>query len=55
MVPEDKLNDEMFVTWLGPEIRECDDFLKTALDPHFKNSKLDAHFKAHQGQLYLIF
>ena len=45
MVPKDKLNNEMFMTWHGPEIGECDEILKTALDLHFKNSKLSVHFK----------
>ena len=60
-VPEEKLNDEMFVTWNGPEIRERDEILKTALHLHFKNSKLGVLFfkqttcLKHQGQLYQIF
>ena len=33
---EEKLNDEMFVAWNGPEIGECDEILKNALDLHFK-------------------
>ena len=37
----------MFMTWNGPEIGECDEILKTALDLHFKNSKLGVHFKTN--------
>ena len=47
MVPEDKLNNEIFMTWNGPEIGECDEILKTVLDLHFKNSKLGVHFKTN--------
>ena len=43
----DRVNDEMFVTWDGPEIGECDEILKTVLDLHFKNSKLGVHFKTN--------
>ena len=27
-ISDEKLNDEMFVTWNGPEIGECDEILK---------------------------
>ena len=37
----------MFMTWHGPEIGECDEILKMALDLHFKNSKLSVHFKTN--------
>ena len=37
-VPEDELNNEMFMTLNGPEIGELDEILKTVLDLHFKNS-----------------
>ena len=46
-VPKDKRNSEMFMTWHGPEIGECDEILKTVLDLHFKNSKLGVHFKTN--------
>ena len=46
-ISEEKLNDEMFVMWNGPEIGECDEILKIALDQHFKNSKLGVHFKTN--------
>ena len=35
----------MFVTWNGPEIGECDDILRKALDLHFEKTKLGVNFK----------
>ena len=37
-VPEDELNNEMFMTLNDPEIGELDEILKTVLDLHYKNS-----------------
>ena len=34
------LNDEMFVTWNGPEMGECDTILRKALEVHFSNTRL---------------
>ena len=44
---EEKLNDEMFVAWNGPEIGECDEILKNAFDLHFKNTRFGVHFKTN--------
>ena len=44
---EENLNDEMFVAWNGPEIGECDEILKNALDLHFKNKRFGVHFKTN--------
>ena len=41
---ENQVNDEMFVSWNGPEIGEADDILKEALELHFKGSRLGVHF-----------
>ena len=33
--------------WNGPEIGECDEILKNALDLHFKNKRFGVHFKTN--------
>ena len=42
-----KIIDEMFVTWNGPEIEECDIILRKALDLHFSKTRLGVHFKTN--------
>ena len=44
-IREELANDEMFVAWNGPEIGECDEILRKALDLHFEKTRLGVHFK----------
>ena len=46
-IGNDILNDEMFVTQKGPEIGECDNILRKALDLHFSKTRLGVHFKTN--------
>ena len=48
----DRVNDEMFVTWYGPEIGECDEILKTVLDLNFKNQ--NCVFISNKQPVYYI-
>ena len=37
----------MFVACNGPEIGECDEILRKALDLHFEKTRLGVHFKTN--------